>query len=72
VSVKKSSEFSRFARKKDHIDRAKALTVPLLVRWLWIAVEKAQNAPPPPHVHRESSAPLQLNVGFPHELVRSS
>jgi len=61
-----------FSPQRGRIDRAKALTVLLLVGWLWIAVEKAQNRPPPPHVHRESSAPLQLNAGFPHELVRSS
>jgi hypothetical protein len=49
---------------KGHFDRANALTVRLL--WmLWIAVEKAQNAPPPLHNHHESSASLQLKLGFP-------
>jgi hypothetical protein len=55
VSVQKASEKSRFPRKKATSAAPKALTVPLL--WmLWIAVEKAQNCPPPPHPHRESSA----------------
>jgi hypothetical protein len=32
---------------------------------LWIAVEKAQKASPPLHIHRESSALLQLKLGLP-------
>jgi hypothetical protein len=53
-----------FSPQKGHFDRAKALTVRLL--WIvWIAVEKAQKASPPLHNHRESSASLQLKLGFP-------
>jgi len=53
-----------FSPQKGHIDLAKALTVRLL--WmLWIAVEKAQKASPPLHKPRESSASLQLKLGFP-------
>jgi hypothetical protein len=53
-----------FSPQKGHNDHAQALTVPLL----WMVVDsrgKGVKRPPPPHVHRESSAPLQLNVGLP-------
>jgi hypothetical protein len=61
VSVCRDTAFSP---QKGHIDRAQALTVRLL--WmLWIAVEKAQKASPPHHNRRESSASLQLKLGFP-------
>jgi len=64
VSVSVCCDTAIIHCKRVHLDRAKALTVCLL--WMvWIAVEKAQKASPPLHYHRESSAPLQLKLGFP-------